>query len=472
MKRTVLLCAALAATLLSGSTAYATRFKGLQAIDKETLVVMFQDGDVRYRDNGTGPSAFLGHTFVDGDDTLVVFSPRLDPAATGWTVTSADDPSFGTVSVTPCRKSKPMHWDHTLTAELDHWLYLRLPKPMKEGCTYTVNIPAASGSDTESAQIQYSAWLSFSEAVHVNILGYSTQEERKAADLYMWLGDGGARDYKAYEGKAVWLLNLVTGQAVKTGEVRFWKPASDSRNEAGRKDLTGSDVWNIDFTCSEPGRYCLVVEDVGRSMAFDIRDNIYFEPYRYSVRGYYYMRLQEPADPKHVWPVPRQPQFTPGVDPEGFVVYKTDLHPWHPDWRKLRGDVWDEHLPFQFEGEVLELVGEDDVAAFAGLAFAGTGAGEFQAAVIDGPAGRKFLLSVTAPSLRGGAVEEDDIAFVIDLEIVQVHLGGIDDRVFGDGGRSRLLLSLVAAGNDGDHQCSSRCKQKDLFHGLYRYLRF
>ncbi|MBO6064120.1 MAG: glycoside hydrolase family 9 protein, partial [Bacteroidales bacterium] len=30
------------------------------------------------------------------------------------------------------------------------------------------------------------------------------------------------------------------------------------------------------------------------------------------------------------------------VDPEGFVVYKTDLHPWHPDWRKLRGDVWDE----------------------------------------------------------------------------------------------------------------------------------
>ena len=70
MKRIVLLCAALAATLLFGSVAHATRFKGLQAIDKETLVVMFQDGDVRYRDNGTGPSAFLGHTFVDGDDTV------------------------------------------------------------------------------------------------------------------------------------------------------------------------------------------------------------------------------------------------------------------------------------------------------------------------------------------------------------------------------------------------------------------
>ena len=154
MKRILLLCCALAASLLSGMTAHATRFKSLQAIDKETLVVQFQDGDVRYRDNGTGPSAFLGHTFVDGDDTLVVFLPRLDPSATGWTVTSADDPSFGTVSVTPCRKSKPMHWDHTLTAELDHWLFLRLPKPMKEGCSYTVNIPAATGSDTESARIR------------------------------------------------------------------------------------------------------------------------------------------------------------------------------------------------------------------------------------------------------------------------------------------------------------------------------
>ena len=60
MKRIILLAATLAATLLFVGKAHATRFKGLQAIDKETLVVQFQDGDVRYRDNGTGPSAFLG----------------------------------------------------------------------------------------------------------------------------------------------------------------------------------------------------------------------------------------------------------------------------------------------------------------------------------------------------------------------------------------------------------------------------
>ena len=341
-KRLILGAALAAAALLFQTQAGATKYKGVQVIDKETLVVRFQDGDIRYRDDGTGKSAYLGHSFAEGDDTLLVFLPRLNPEATGWTVTSADDPAFGTAQVTPSRKSKPMYTDNTLTSECEHWLFLRLPKPMKQGCTYTVHIPAESGSDTPAASIQFDIWNSFSEAVHVNILGYSPREERKAADLYLWLGDGGARDYKSYEGKRVWLYNVDTKAATEAGEVRFWKPASDSALEAGKKDLTGSDVWNIDFKGSEPGRYRLVVEDVGCSMDFDIKDDVYFQPYRYSVRGYYYMRLQEPMDPDHVWPVPRQPQFTPGVDPEGFVVYLTDLQPWHPDWRKLRGDVWDE----------------------------------------------------------------------------------------------------------------------------------
>ena len=330
------------ASLFFQLQAGATKYKGVQVIDKETLVVRFQDGDIRYRDDGTGKSAYLGHSFAEGDDTLLVFLPRLNPEATGWTVTSADDPAFGTVKVTPSRKSKPMYTDNTLTSECEHWLFLPLPKPMRQGCTYTVNIPTGSGSDTPSASIKFDIWNSFSEAVHVNILGYSPREERKAADLYLWLGDGGARDYKAYEGKKVWLYNVDTKAAVEAGTVQFWKPASDSALEAGRKDLTGSDVWNIDFKGTIPGRYRLVVEDVGCSMDFDIKDDVYFQPYRYSVRGYYYMRLGEPADPEHVQPVPRQPRFAPGEDPEGFVVYITDLQPWHPDWRKLRGDVWDE----------------------------------------------------------------------------------------------------------------------------------
>ena len=333
-------------SLLLPLQAFASRFVEIRVVDNEHLMLHFRDGEVRYRDDGTGPSAFLGHSFAEGDDTLLVFLPRLDAAAasraTAWTVSSRDDAAFGNCSPTDVwRKSKPMNTDHTLTSELDHWLFLKLPRPMKQGCSYSVSIPSELGSDTGTAEILFDWWTAQSEAVHVNILGYSPREEVKAADLYIWMGDGGARDYSAYEGRRVFLTDLLTGQSREVGVVKPWKKAADSAFEAGRKDLTGSPVWSVDFRGSAPGSYRLVVEDVGCSMDFEIRDDIYYEPYRYSLRGYYYMRLGEPVDPR-VTPIPRQPRFVPGEDPDGFIVYKTDLHPWHPDWRKLRGDVWDE----------------------------------------------------------------------------------------------------------------------------------
>ena len=355
MKRLLTLAAVLAAVICP-QTLSATRLVGVKTIDKDYIMVHFRDGEVRYRDNGTGPSAYLGHTFVEGDDTLLVFGQRLDPEAAGtagdWIISSKDDKSFGRqAAVAAWRKSKPMNTDNTLTSELDHWIFLQLPKSMKQGARYTVNIPKGVNADKAEAEVKFDIWSSVSEAVHVNIIGYSPEEEVKAADLYLWLGDGGQRDYTSFEGKKVWLYNTRTGRKQKVGNVSFWMSASESEKEANRKNMTGSDVWNIDFTASTPGRYRLVVEDVGCSMDFDISNEVYFQPYHYSVRGYYYMRLGEPVDPR-ISPVPRQPQFIPGKNPEGFVVYKTDMHPWHPDWRKLRGDVWDEphfKLPEQSE---------------------------------------------------------------------------------------------------------------------------
>ena len=355
MKRLLTFAAVLAA-LVSPQILNATKLLGVKTIDKDYIMVHFRDGEVRYRDDATGPSAYLGHTFVEGDDTLFVFGQRLDAAVAGnaakWVISSKDDKSFGTRSaVAAWRKSKPMNTDNTLTSELDHWIFLQLPKSMKQGCTYTVSIPEGIGADASVADVTFDIWSSVSEAVHVNIIGYSPEEETKAADLYLWLGDGGQRDYSSFEGNKVWLYNVRTGKKQKAGKVDFWMSAASSGNEANKKNMTGSDVWNIDFKDAEPGRYRLVVEDVGCSMDFDISNEIYFQPYHYSLRGYYYMRLGEPIDPR-ITPVPRQPQFIPGENPEGLVIYKTDMHPWHPDWRKLRGDVWDEpHFKLPQESE-------------------------------------------------------------------------------------------------------------------------
>ena len=355
MKRLLNLMALMTA-LIFPQILNATKLIDVRTIDKDYIMVHFRDGEVRYRDDATGPSAYLGHTFVEGDDTLFVFGQRLDPEAAAkagdWIITSKDDKSFGRQNaVAAWRKSKPMNTDNTLTSELDHWIFLQLPKSMKQGAVYTVTIPEGIGADAETADVTFDIWSSVSEAVHVNIIGYAPQEEVKAADLYLWLGDGGQRDYTSFEGKTVWLYNTATGRKQKAGQVSFWMSAREYGKEANGKNMTGSDVWNIDFRASEPGRYRLVVEDVGCSMDFDISNEVYFQPYHYSLRGYYYMRLGEPIDPR-ITPVPRQPQFIPGEDPEGLVIYKTDLHPWHPDWRKLRGDVWDEpHFKLPQESE-------------------------------------------------------------------------------------------------------------------------
>ena len=325
----------------------AARLLGLHVIDKSYLMVHFRDGEVHYRDSGTGSSAYLGHSFSEGDDTLMVFGERLKVAeaqqAGLWQIASADDKSF--VASQPkavWRKSKPMNTDHTLTSELDHWFFLELPQPMRQGCSYTVSIPSDIGADSHEATVCFDIWNCQSEALHVNIIGYSPAEQTHAADLYLWLGDGGQRDYSSWEGKKVWLYDVNTKKRQNAGVVKFWKHAADAKEEAGGKSLVGTDVWNIDFRGHRPGRYRLVVEDVGCSMDFDIADDVYFQPFRYSVRGYYYMRLGEPKDPEHVWPVPRQPQFIPETDPKGFTVYKTDFHPFMREWRDLRTDVWDE----------------------------------------------------------------------------------------------------------------------------------
>ncbi len=332
--------------LLSPLCIHATKFIKLSIIDKDYLMLQFRDGEVRYRDDGTGSSAYLGHTFVEGDDTLKVFGRRLNTSiaasAEEWTISSKDDSTFGNQKARMVsRKSKPMNTDNTLTSELDHWIFLQLPQSMKQGCTYSVTIPSGLNSDIKEAEVEFDIWNSQSEAVHVNILGYVPQEPLKAADLYLWLGDGGQRDYSSFEGKNVYLYNVNTKKSAKVGKVTFWMSADQHEKEANQKNMTGSDVWNIDFKASKPGRYRLVVEGVGCSMDFDIKNDIYFEPYHYSVRGYYYMRLGEPILP-NISPAPRQPMFIPETDPVGLTVYKTDLHPWHPEWRKLRGDVWDE----------------------------------------------------------------------------------------------------------------------------------
>lgn len=324
----------------------ATRLLECRVADRGALMLHFRDGEVRYRDDGTGRSAFLGHYSVPEDDWMVPFGEELNVKAAAlaesWTVVSSDD-AFYSEGVHPkavSRKSKPLNTTIEFESKLDHWLFLELPSPMKQGCSYSVRIAPETGSDTSEGSVLFDVFSSPSEAVHVNVLGYSPSATPHAADLYLWTGEAGSRDYSFCEGGTVWLVNADTGARTAAGEVRFWKGAEDSRAEALGRNLTGSPVWTADFSAALPGRYRIAVEGVGCSMDFDISPDIYAEPYRYSILGYYFMRLGEPVTDAR--PAPRQPRFIPGEDPSGLKVYLTDLQPWHPLWRTYRGDIWDE----------------------------------------------------------------------------------------------------------------------------------
>lgn len=320
---------------------HASKLVSVTAVDEQVLLVHLKDSEIVYRDDGQGPSAFTGHDSAPGDDKWVPFGAPVDPEgssrAEAWTLKGPQGTLLRPQVVH--RKAKVQgntsDWKHY---GLEHWFFLRLPEPLQEGATYHVTLPEAAHADAAEVAFTYDLNRVQSEAIHVNLLGYTPKSPIKSADIYLWLGDGGARDYSAFVGRQAWLYDLDKGARQAVGKLRFGRK---NGGEAHDRNMTGSDVWHVDFTGFErPGRYRLVVEGIGASAPFEIREDVWRAAFRTSLLGYYYMRIGEPIDARV--PAPRQPQFIGEVNPKGLQIYKTDFHPFDPQWQKIGGDTWDE----------------------------------------------------------------------------------------------------------------------------------
>ncbi|HUI92193.1 MAG TPA: cellulase N-terminal Ig-like domain-containing protein [Chitinivibrionales bacterium] len=331
----------------------ATKLAEVRVVDKDYLEVYFKDGDVFFVDNGKGPSAFLNLAHDTTNEILTYYGTGLNTATAvttaSWKLASADDAAYGTAGLAPVncfRKSKlngmyEGSWsgsDFVYSHTMEHHIYLKLPSSLVQGKTYTLQIAAGTNTDSTSATFTYDIYSSRSEAVHVNLSGYSAAPNVKAADLYAWLGDGGARDYSGFVGNKVYIVNTSTGTPQQTGTVSLWKT---SAAEAQGYNMTGSNVWKVDFTgFTTPGTYRLAVDGVGCSQDFTIADTIYHDPFMVAVRGYFYMRIGQ--DSAGIRPIPRRPLYIPGKDPANTVVYITTMQPTDPAWTTFTGgDVWD-----------------------------------------------------------------------------------------------------------------------------------
>ncbi len=337
----------------------------VKVLDKDYLIIHFKDGDVKFVDDGTGSAAYGGHSSDPDNSYVVTYGEPLNLSLVAeigyWKITSADDASYGTVGVSPVavyRKTRVngMSYkgyssdisDHDFDYTKEHFIYLELPSSMQQGHTYTLEIDDKLGSDVTSTSFTFGIFSHVSEAVHVNLVGYMSSSRVKAADLYHFMGDGGNRDYSEFEGNEVYIYNVDSEEKQSVGRVEFWM---ENQTEE-RWNLTGSDVWAVDFSgFNKPGTYRLVVEGVGSSQDFEIRDDIYRVPYKVSILGYYYMRIGE--DRMDMVPVPRRPLWIQDVDPQDTKILVTEMHPYHPEWSTFsRGDVWDR--PADWEAYVKE----------------------------------------------------------------------------------------------------------------------
>jgi len=315
-----------------------------RVVDERCVMLFLKDGEIKYKDDGQGSGAFGGHESKGGE--VAVSYGVLDVGEAGkpgaYTITSTDDPAYAT-GVSPIavhRKTKcngvVAKWPEPDTWTVEHTLFLELPTKLLPGKTYTVSLAPALGADTASAKLTFDPAASHTEALHVNLIGYHP-DKPKTADLYMWLGDGGGRDYSAYEGAAVRLVDVKSGKAIEVGKVARWKKAGP---DYGGHNLTRADVWTTDFSdFKTEGTYRLSVDGIGASPEFVISKDAYALPYKTSVRGFYYMRIGEPKDA--VSPPPRQPRLIQGQDPPELKIYLTTMSPWHPEWKTLPGDAWD-----------------------------------------------------------------------------------------------------------------------------------
>jgi endoglucanase len=192
------------------------------------------------------------------------------------------------------RKSKPVNCTRPpapFTTGMEHYIMLELEKPLEEGQTYTINVKEGILSGDEIS-FTYDPSNQFSEAVHINQVGFRPDDPVKLAFLSFWMGNGGNLVYP--EGTPFHLLDQVSGQVVFSGRSKLAKKADDPTN------LSFSDIHELDFSSfNKPGTYTVMVEGIGNSFPFPVKEEVWKKAFIKSMRGLYFQRSGIALGPPH-----------------------------------------------------------------------------------------------------------------------------------------------------------------------------
>ena len=209
-----------------------------------------------------------------------------------FTISSKDDAAFsgGIKPAAVYRKSKPNDW-----AQVDdrvavlHTVYLKLPQPLTEGKHYEINV---GDLNINTAEISFSpnAAKVWSEAIHINQVGFRPDDPIKRAFLSVWLGSGGAHRYA--DGLKFDLrfdlIDAKTGRSAYSGRVALAKDAAEPEAMWKSQNFNLTSVYKMEFSdFKTPGKYRIAVAGVGCSYPFEIGRDVWKTAFLTQMKGLY-----------------------------------------------------------------------------------------------------------------------------------------------------------------------------------------
>jgi hypothetical protein len=331
----------------------AAKLVEIRSVDNQCIVIHWQDGMVEYNWDDTLSGSCNGwnyyytenwHLCPDKDQYIPFGLPlntSLAQQVNSFRIISEKDEKYGKTGKHPVkvyRKSKVWEAAHDeRKAVMHHWIYLELPSPMERGMSYRIEVDEKMNPGEKMKIFNYDEFTKESPAIKISNIGYEKDAVHKSADVYLWMGDGGKRDFSRLTGAPWHLYDVNSGKIAYSGKLNFRMP---NGTEPGVKfDLTGADVWECDFSAfNKAGQYRLVIEGMGCSPIFDIGSNKFSEPFKVAMQGMFYQRMGCEEKPAGNFPYSRRPLFKQGVEPEDFKVYiskKNMVTGKNPDDRKF-----------------------------------------------------------------------------------------------------------------------------------------
>jgi len=269
------------------TSGFASKIIEILPVTEQILMVHFDDGYLDYSLHdyvgGSGRDVKIINNPLDLEQALLKKSYRLFSQQDENYASGLHPVDIGRKSKTEGMPNWPPH-----TYIYEHWVYLKLPRPLRRNATYTLKLENLAENENEYS-FRFDEFSLRSETIHVNQVGYAPDAPLKIAYLFHYMGSLGSLDLTFWEGKPFHLTDLTSQTIVYTGTVK-----------AGRKNapdnLQGSywinsDVWECDFSgFNQTGAYQLVVEGIGASFPFRVAADIYKRPYVTALRGLYHQR--------------------------------------------------------------------------------------------------------------------------------------------------------------------------------------